>query len=156
MIIALKVIVNNMLCFGNILHLYLSAFNYMFIPTFCLWYADECFLFLNINSWKFQTVSFDLKANRNRGTPAWFADSLNMPNISFEGCSKYSSLFCKLLNNSTLPLRLDWSTSFEIEVVLIVFILSYKRKLLKNSIFRADPLWIQKLHLPRLDLCHRT
>lgn len=42
----------------------------MFILTFCLCYADEYFFIFKYKQQKFRTISFDLKANRNRGTPA--------------------------------------------------------------------------------------
>lgn len=51
MIIALKVIVNNMLCLANILHLYLSAFKYMFFSDISLFMVCGRVIFiLKINS----------------------------------------------------------------------------------------------------------
>lgn len=51
MIIALKVIVNNMLCLANIVHLYLSAFKYMFFSDISLFMVSgQVILFLKINS----------------------------------------------------------------------------------------------------------
>lgn len=74
MIIALKVIVNNMLCFGNILHLYFCLHLNIYICLFRHFVygmrTSVFFFIFKYKQQKFRTISFDLKANRNRGTPA--------------------------------------------------------------------------------------